>query len=147
ALPKAAAAASPPREIVSWGQNISPAPRDCASSAPGAGRASTAPPHRVHSCRCVAASDGLVWARLHLRLRRLRCVPASPTTAEFAMSQRQQHAPPAVCSIADHLDGALAACEDLLALAGDAAAPEPFLNGVVRLELTIIMHVLQLRQR
>lgn len=58
------------------------------------------------------------------------------------MSHSQQCAPPAICSLANHLDAALAACEDLLKLQGVAADT----HSVLRLELTAITHVLQARQ-
>jgi hypothetical protein len=58
------------------------------------------------------------------------------------MTERRQPAPPAICAVADHLDGILAASEDLLALHDWEGKSEP-----VRLELVAITHVLQARQR
>ena len=49
---------------------------------------------------------------------------------------------PPVRSLLDHLDAALAACDDLLAAQGSAADP----HDLLRLELTAIAHVLQARE-
>lgn len=62
------------------------------------------------------------------------------------MLQQLQHVPPNIYALADHLDTALAACEDLLKLDGPRAEPGPFLGSLLKLELTAIMHVLQARQ-
>jgi hypothetical protein len=58
------------------------------------------------------------------------------------MSARQQRPPKSVYLLADHIDVALAACEDLLRL---PAAIEP--GDLLRLELTAITHLLQARHR
>jgi hypothetical protein len=57
------------------------------------------------------------------------------------MTERQQRAPTNIYWLADHLDSALAACEDLLNLAPGEPAE------LLRLELTTITHLLQARQR
>jgi hypothetical protein len=54
----------------------------------------------------------------------------------------QQYTHPPVRSLLDHLDAALAACDDLLAAQGSAADP----HDLLRLELTAIAHVLQARE-
>ena len=54
----------------------------------------------------------------------------------------QQYAHPPVRSLLNHLDAALAACDDLLAAQGSAADP----HDLLRLELTAIAHVLQARE-
>jgi hypothetical protein len=62
------------------------------------------------------------------------------------MLQRQVHAPASVYALADHLDGVLAACEDLLELNGHHADMEWFLASVRRFELAAILEVLRVRQ-
>lgn len=57
------------------------------------------------------------------------------------MSERHQPAPQAICSIGDHLDTVLASLEDLLD-AADRIEPAELL----RLELTVITHLLQVRE-
>jgi hypothetical protein len=59
------------------------------------------------------------------------------------MVERQQHAPKSIYVLADHLDTALAAVEDLLKLNTECASQ----NELLRLELVAITHVLQARQR
>jgi hypothetical protein len=62
------------------------------------------------------------------------------------MLQRQMPAPDSVHALADHLDGALAACEDLLRLNGRQQDIEWFLASVRRFELAAILQVLRVRQ-
>lgn len=62
------------------------------------------------------------------------------------MQQRQSHAPDSVYALADHLDAALAACEDLLEMNGLHADLEWFLASVRRFELAVILQVLRARQ-
>ena len=62
------------------------------------------------------------------------------------MLQRQSLAPDNVYALADHLDAALAACEDLLQLSGHHADLEWFLASVRRFELAAILQVLRVRQ-
>lgn len=62
------------------------------------------------------------------------------------MLQRQSLAPDNVYALADHLDAALAACEDLLQLSGHHADLEWFLATVRRFELAAILQVLRVRQ-
>jgi hypothetical protein len=63
------------------------------------------------------------------------------------MAQHQQHAPACVYALADHLDAALAACEDLLRLGDGTADQTQFTHDLLRIELTAMTHVLQARQR
>lgn len=58
------------------------------------------------------------------------------------MSHRHNPSPAAISLLADHLDTALAACDDLLATS--AAKLDP--HAALRLELTAITHILQARQ-
>jgi hypothetical protein len=58
------------------------------------------------------------------------------------MTERHQHAPQVICDVADHLDSILAASEDLLAPHEQKGNSE-----LVRLELRVITHALQARQR
>jgi hypothetical protein len=62
------------------------------------------------------------------------------------MLQRQALAPDSVYALADHLDAALAACEDLLRLSGRHQDIEWFLASVRRFELAAILQVLRVRQ-
>ena len=62
------------------------------------------------------------------------------------MLQRQSLAPDNVYALADHLDAALAACEDLLQLSGRHTDLEWFLASVRRFELAAILQVLRVRQ-
>jgi hypothetical protein len=58
------------------------------------------------------------------------------------MLHHRQYLPPAVRSLLDHLDAVLAASDVLLKAQGGAANP----HDLLRLELTIIAHVLQARE-
>jgi hypothetical protein len=58
------------------------------------------------------------------------------------MSERHQHAPKTICCLADHLDTVLAGAEDLTDTRDGNIEPAELL----RLELTVITHVLQARQ-
>jgi hypothetical protein len=62
------------------------------------------------------------------------------------MQQRQAPAPDSVFALADHLDRALAACEELLRLNGRHQDMEWFLASVRRFELAAILQVLRVRQ-
>jgi len=62
------------------------------------------------------------------------------------MLQRQLPAPDNVQALADHLDRALAACEELLRLNGRHQDMEWFLASVRRFELAAILQVLRVRQ-
>lgn len=61
------------------------------------------------------------------------------------MLQRQWNAPASVHALADHLDAALAACEDLLKLSGRHVDLEWYLASVRRFELAAILQVLRVR--
>jgi hypothetical protein len=96
-------------------------------------------PHSIHS----PVAFPRVWAfygGVVVLLRQLRCGRVGKP-AEFAMLHRQ-YTPPPVRSLLNHLDAALAACDDLLAAQGSAADP----HDLLRLELTAIAHVLQARE-
>src|SRR5256885_2322105 len=75
-------------------------------------------------------------------LRRLRAV-ALVVQRSSQMMQRQPDAPAGVYVLADHLDAALASCEDLR----KADRVPVDLNRNFQLELAIILHVLQARHR
>ena len=62
------------------------------------------------------------------------------------MLQRQSHAPASVYAAADHLDGILAAWEDLLALGGRISDGDWYRGSVRRFELKAILHVLHARE-
>lgn len=58
------------------------------------------------------------------------------------MLHHRQYTPPAIRSLLDHLDAVLAACDALLKAQGAAANS----HDLLRLELTVIAHVLQARE-
>ena len=62
------------------------------------------------------------------------------------MLQHQAPAPDSAYALADHLDAALAACEELLRLNGRDQDMEWFLASVRRFELAAILQVLRVRQ-
>jgi hypothetical protein len=62
------------------------------------------------------------------------------------MLQRQLNAPANIYALADHLDGILATCEDLLRLDGRHTDMEWFLASVRRYEVAAILRVLRVRE-